>query len=74
MRVHRLLTLGPSEEPLWAKVYVRQIGEKWAAMIVADNETPPLPEQLKGLALFGDTPEEAEQQALDYLGMGAART
>lgn len=73
MRVHRLLTLSPSDEPLWVKVYVRQIGEKWAAMIVADNETPPLPEQLKGLALFGDTPEEAEQQALDYLGMGAAR-
>jgi hypothetical protein len=73
MHSSRRLTFGPSNEPLWAKLYIRQIGEKWAGMIVAENETPPLPDQLKGLALFGDTPGEAEQQALDYLGMGVAR-
>ena len=73
MHSSRRLTFGPSNEPLWAKLYIRQIGEKWAAIIVAENETPPLPDQLKGLALFGDTPGEAEQQALDYLGMGVAR-
>ena len=73
MHSSRLLNFGLSNEPLWVKLYIRQIGEKWAAIIVAENETPPLPDQLKGLALFGDTPGEAEQQALDYLGMGVAR-
>ena len=73
MRVHRLLTLGPSDEPLWVKVYVRQIGEKWVAMILRDDDPPPGFEELRGIAFFGDTPEEVEQEALDYLGMRAER-
>lgn len=73
MRVHRLLTLGPSDEPLWVKVYVRQIGERWVAMILQDDDPPPSSEELKGIAFFGDTPEEAEQEALEYLGMCAER-
>lgn len=31
---HRLLTLGPGNEPLWLRLYIRQIDEVWAAMIV----------------------------------------
>jgi hypothetical protein len=69
MRVHRLLTLGPSEESLWVKVYVRQIGERWVAMILRDDDPPPRSEELRGMAFFGDTPEEAEQEAMRYLGM-----
>jgi hypothetical protein len=73
MRVHRLLTLGPSEEALWVKVYVRPIGERWAALILRDDAPPPGCEELRGTAFFGDTPEEAEQEALEYLGMCAER-
>ncbi len=43
------------------------------AITCSDDEAPPQPDQLKGLAFFGDTAEEAEGQALDYLGMGVAR-
>lgn len=51
------------------RLYVYQIGETWAAMIVADGATPPEPGALKGTAFFGETQEEAEQQARVYLGM-----
>ena len=71
MRDHRLLTLGPSEEPLWGKVSVRPIGERWAAMILRDDDPPSGCEELRGIAFFGDTPEAAEQEALDYLGVRA---
>ena len=74
MRVHRLLTFGPSDEPLWVKVYVRQIGERWVAMILLDDDPPPGFEKLRRITFFGDTPEEAEQEALDYLGMYAERS
>ena len=37
-------------------------------MIVGDDVAPPEPGTLKGLAFFGDTPEEAEQAAKKYLG------
>ena len=73
MRVHRLPTLGPSDELLWVKVYVRQIGERWVAMILRDDDPPPGSEDLRGIAFFGDTPEEAEQEALEYLGICAER-
>ena len=73
MRVHRLLTLGPSEEALWVKVYVHPIGERWVAMILRDDAPPPGGEELRGIALFGDTPTQAEQEALEYLGMCAER-
>jgi hypothetical protein len=53
---HRcLLTLGPDNEPLWVRLYVHQVGDSWAAMIVGDDELPSEPGQLKGLALFGPT-------------------
>jgi hypothetical protein len=63
----RLLVQGPSGEPQWVRVYVRQVEDRWTAIICSEEEAPPLPGQLKGLAFFGDTAEQAEQQALDYL-------
>ena len=44
------------------------------AMILRDDDPPPGVEELRGIAFFGDTPEEAEQEALDYLGMYAERS
>jgi hypothetical protein len=38
-------------------------------MLLADEEPPPEPGELKGLAFFGETPQEAEKQAKAYLGM-----
>ncbi len=68
MRSRRILTIGPDDEPIW--LYVQPIGERWAAMLVADGVTPPAPDELKGLSFFGDTPEEAERVAKAYLGQG----
>jgi len=65
-----LLTLSPDNEPLWVQLYVHQIGDRWAAMLVADEESPPEPDTLKGLAFFGATPEVAEHAAKEYLGCG----
>jgi len=74
MHSRRLLTLSPDNEPLWVRLYVHQIGEKWAAMIVDDGAAPPEPGTLKGLAFFGATPDEAEQAAKVYLGTRNRRT
>ncbi len=68
MTSRRLLTLGPDNEPLWVRVYVQQIGDSWAAMIMGDDVSAPGPGELKGVAFFGDTLEEAEGEALEYLG------
>ena len=72
MRVHRLLTLGPSDEPLWVRLYIQSLGEEWAAMIVADGVLPPEPEELKGTVFFGATAEEAEALAKAYLALNDA--
>jgi hypothetical protein len=68
MQTQRLLTLGPDNDPLWVGLYIRQIDEVWAAMIVADTVTPPKPGELKGLGFIAETAEEAGQQAKAYLG------
>lgn len=47
--------------------------DRWAALICSDDEAPPQSDQLKGITFFGDTAEQAEQQALDYLGMQVGR-
>jgi hypothetical protein len=39
--MRRLLTLGPDNEPLWARLYVNSVGEHWAAMRVGDAVPPP---------------------------------
>lgn len=66
--MRRLLALGPDNEPLWLRLYVQLVGDRWAAMIVADDTTPPLPGELNGVSVFGDTPAEARALALRYLG------
>ncbi len=48
--------------------YIQQIGDRWAAMLVADGVLPPERGTLKGLAFFGATPEESEREAKTYLG------
>ena len=49
MTSRRLLTLSHDHEPPWVRLYVRQMGEKWAALIVADDAPPPEPGSLTGL-------------------------
>ncbi len=68
----RLLTLGPDSEPMWVRLYTQQIGDRWAAMLVADAAPPPEPGRLTGLAFFGDTAEEAERMAKAYPGLSEA--
>jgi len=68
VRSRRLLTLGPDNEPLWVCLYVQEIEDRWAAMLVGEEELPPVPGQLKGLAFFGVTRDEAEREAVAYLG------
>ncbi len=48
MQSRRLLTLSPDNEPLWVRLYVQQIGDRWAAMLLADEE--PAPSAVVGLA------------------------
>jgi hypothetical protein len=52
-RARRLLTISPDHEPHWICLYVHQIGNKWAAMIIADDAPPPEPGTVKRLAFFG---------------------
>jgi len=65
----RLLTLSPDNAPLWVRLYVQPVGDHWAAMIVADDVEPPMLGELKGTGFSGDTPLEAKELALRYLGM-----
>jgi hypothetical protein len=37
-------------------------------MIVAEDVKPPKPGELKGTTFFGDTPSEAKELTLRYLG------
>ena len=52
-KARRLLTVGPETEPLWVRLYVHQIGERWAAMLLADEGPPPALGTVKGLAFAG---------------------
>ncbi len=72
MPARRILTRDPAGAPLWVRLYVRDTGLTWAAMIVVDAERPPEPGELKGLCFFADTAKEAERLAVAYLGEGAA--
>ena len=67
--MHRLLTLGPANEPVWVPLYVHPVGDHWAAMLVGDDVPLPEPDTVTGLTFFGTTPEEAERAAKAYLGM-----
>jgi hypothetical protein len=48
MTSRRLLTLGPAHEPLWVRLYTHQIGDQWAAMLLADEEALPGPGAITG--------------------------
>ncbi len=73
MPARRILTHDPAGAPRWMRLYVREVELTWAAMILADAETPPEPGELKGLCFFADTAEEAERLALVALGEGGAQ-
>lgn len=64
----RVLTVSPDHEPLWVRLCVQPIGERWAAMVLADTSPPPGPDEVRGQGFFGDTAEEAKAQAEAYLG------
>ena len=68
MPPRRFLTLGPDNDPRWMRLYVYPVGDRWAAVIVADTVEPPRPGEGKGLRCFGDTAAEAKEVALRYLG------
>jgi hypothetical protein len=70
MHSRRLLAPGSEGKPIWVCLYVRPIGEQWAATIVADDAPPPEPGSLNGVTFFGDTAEEAERLAVAYPGEG----
>ena len=53
---------------MWVRLYVHLVGDRGAAMLVADGAEPPMPGELKGTGFFGDTPAEAQELALRYLG------
>ncbi len=40
MHCRRLLTLGPDNEPLWVRLYVHRIEDRWAAEQVGDDAPP----------------------------------
>jgi hypothetical protein len=50
------------------RLYVHQVVDYWAAMLLGDEVAPPEPDTVTGLAFFGPTPEEAERAAKEYLG------
>jgi hypothetical protein len=66
--------LGPGNEPLWGRLCVRPGGDHWAASIVADAVEPPRAGELKGTGVFGDTPTEAKELALRYVGGGVEQS
>ncbi len=69
MRVRRLLTISPDNEPLWVHLYVQPYADQWAAMLAGDEVPPPDPDTVTGLTFFGATPEEAAWEAKAYLGL-----
>ncbi len=73
MITRRLLTFNLDNEPTWIRLHVYPVGEHWAAAIVSDTAPPPEPDSLRGLTFFGETPEEAEDLAMAYLGERVSR-
>jgi hypothetical protein len=65
----RILTVSPNNEPLWVRLHVQPIGERWVAMVLGDTSPPPGPDEVRGQAFFGDTAEGAEELAKAFLGM-----
>ena len=65
----RLLTVGPDDEPLWVRLYVHRLGDRWAALLVGEDVAPSEPGTVTGLTFFGVMPEGAEREAKAYLGL-----
>lgn len=71
VRIRRIFTLGPAAKAVPVKLFVQPVGEAWGAMILDPDAPLPGPGRLRGVSFLGDTPEEAEGFALDYLhGLG----
>ncbi len=68
---HRVLTLGPDNEPLWMPLSVHRHGTHWAAIIVGDDVAPPELGTLTGLTVLGATAKDVEREATAYVGMSA---
>ncbi len=66
MSATRLVTLSPDNKPLHMRVYVRQIDDSWAAMVVGNDLLAPRPGERKGAGFLAATPKEAEREALEY--------
>jgi hypothetical protein len=67
--MHRLLTLGPDNEPLWVQLYVYPVGDQGHSVIVADGVAQPGPDEVKSIGFYAGTAEEAERLAKAYLGL-----
>ena len=64
----RFHTLGSSGKPRWVRLYLRPLGEEWAAMILGETVPPPPPGKVKGVVFLAATAAEAKQLAVVYLG------
>lgn len=53
---------------MWVCLYLHKIDEKWSAMLVAGDESPPKPGTLNGIEFYGGRREEAEEAANVYVG------
>ena len=67
MQAHLTIWKRPDDQT-WVRLYIHRVGDRWATMLLADEEPPQAPGAMKGLAFFGATPQEAEQAAKVYLG------
>lgn len=59
----------PCRRPALRAPFRLVFGDGWAAMLVAEDVSPPEPGELRGLAFCGATHEEAERGAKKYLGL-----
>ncbi len=63
-----LFTLGPGKEADWLRLVTHRVGEVWVAMLVDAQGSSPYPGSLASLCFLGMTPEEAREQAKNFLG------
>ena len=68
----RILIVGRDHEPLWVRLDVQAIGERWAPKILADGAPPLELGSLPSMAFVGKTPEDAQRLAVEYLDEGVS--
>jgi hypothetical protein len=66
MTYQRILTLGVNDTPVWLRLRVSQIGPRSVATILPDEGDAGDAAAIRGLALFGASPEAAREAALRY--------